>query len=735
MTSENQANYLEKSKGLTRLLNRFIKFTGVGVIGTLAHYLVLIVFVQAFQFNSVAASSIGALIGAFVNYFLNYRYTFNSSKKHHIAISQFFVIAGISFVFNGLLMALLTESLSFHYLLAQFLTTAILLIWNFLGNQFWTFREPLSYDFQKSNLITNVIDMNKNNATIVPKWKTDKLFIYIVIFSGVYLFWGVWWGWPSSLDQHDPTRFAIKMLQHRSLDPGRRYYGSFGYQEVLLLSVLPITILKKILSLDPEFAEALMFLVTRILWALKSLATVAFTYWISLELFRDRRAALIATLLLALSPGFIAWSHTPQLDIVHAFWYCLATAFTAAGWNRSSIKLLWTASLFAGLTASIKYLGGVIVLAPMFAVYLLLPFKAASKYAALFMITALSIFFVTTPLTTGSPVAWLPEFTADVLYNQHRETENPLAFWTMPGTISDMIGPGTTVLAFVSLAIFLFSSKSSIQNRSKQAIAILASCFVPYYLLLSWQHVATIRYLLPLGPILLVAVGVLLSKSLENRKILIPLLALIIPAGALQLALTTSLIVGYSTETRLAMASWLEAHTEPQDQVETILNHRPFFAEKPSFQVVNRPHFQAESYDMKRLVDDDKDSTVRKLHNAFIRLAGKKPGELITWVDRERAWLAKSAATFDTSLRGPVARQSKYVAVNINTAKHYIVDWNGVDPLSPNEKDFIRAMLNEQEPFKQVAEFSPVIPKWLRYPEELWFNLSPVIKIYEVKRP
>jgi hypothetical protein len=104
-------------------------------------------------------------------------------------------------------------------------------------------------------------------------------------------------------------------------------------------------------------------------------------------------------------------------------------------------------------------------------------------------------------------------------------------------------------------------------------------------------------------------------------------------------------------------------------------------------------------------------------------------------VDRERAWLAKSAATFDTSLRGPVARQSKYIAVNINTAKHYIVDWNGVDPLSPNEKDFIRAMLNEQEPFKQVAEFSPVIPKWLRYPEELWFNLSPVIKIYEVKRP
>ncbi len=73
--------------------------------------------------------------------------------------------------------------------------------------------------------------------------------------------------------------------------------------------------------------------------------------------------------------------------------------------------------------------------------------------------------------------------------------------------------------------------------------------------------------------------------------------------------------------------------------------------------------------------------------------------------------------------------------MNLNTARHYILDWPGFDPESPNEKDFIQAVLDESGPFKLVAQFDPVIPVWLRYPGELWFNVSPPIRVYEISQP
>lgn len=123
------------------MLEKFIKFAGVGVIGTAAHYTVLIALVQFASVNAVVASSAGAFCGAVTNYYLNYHFTFNSSKSHLHAASQFFVIASIGFILNGLLMALFTEVLAIHYLIAQVIATLTVLVWNFLGNHWWTFRE------------------------------------------------------------------------------------------------------------------------------------------------------------------------------------------------------------------------------------------------------------------------------------------------------------------------------------------------------------------------------------------------------------------------------------------------------------------------------------------------------------------------------------------------------------------------------------------------------------------
>lgn len=121
------------------MMVKLIKFSAVGALGTLAHYSVLVCLVQLLSANVLVASSIGAIVGALVNYSLNYKWTFNSNKRHSEAMVKFFAVATVGFVMNGLFMALFTEALALHYLIAQVMTTGIVLFWNFLANHYWTF--------------------------------------------------------------------------------------------------------------------------------------------------------------------------------------------------------------------------------------------------------------------------------------------------------------------------------------------------------------------------------------------------------------------------------------------------------------------------------------------------------------------------------------------------------------------------------------------------------------------
>ncbi|MGZ8184166.1 MAG: GtrA family protein [Methylobacter sp.] len=120
------------------MLVKFMAFALVGVIGTLAHYSLLYALVEFRSFNPVWASGWGALAGLIVNYLLNYSLTFKSRQSHVQTFPKFALIASLGLCLNLALMALLTHHL--YYLYAQVVTTAVVLIWNFLANSFWTFQ-------------------------------------------------------------------------------------------------------------------------------------------------------------------------------------------------------------------------------------------------------------------------------------------------------------------------------------------------------------------------------------------------------------------------------------------------------------------------------------------------------------------------------------------------------------------------------------------------------------------
>jgi putative flippase GtrA len=120
---------------------QFIQFAGVGAVGTLAHYLALVMLVEMIGTNAVVASTLGATLGALVNYVLNRRYTFRSGKRHTEALTKFLVVAAIGLTLNALLMLVFFDTLDFHYLAAQVISTVLVLTWNFVGNKLWTFSD------------------------------------------------------------------------------------------------------------------------------------------------------------------------------------------------------------------------------------------------------------------------------------------------------------------------------------------------------------------------------------------------------------------------------------------------------------------------------------------------------------------------------------------------------------------------------------------------------------------
>jgi len=119
---------------------QFTKFAGVGAIGTVAHYVVLVGLVNLAGTNPVFASGVGAMVGASVNYVLNYRHTFDSKARHRDAAPKFVIVALVGILINMLVMLVLVAILGVYYLVAQILATGVVLGWNFLGNRFWTFR-------------------------------------------------------------------------------------------------------------------------------------------------------------------------------------------------------------------------------------------------------------------------------------------------------------------------------------------------------------------------------------------------------------------------------------------------------------------------------------------------------------------------------------------------------------------------------------------------------------------
>lgn len=125
------------------LIKQFLAFASAGAVGTAAHYFLLLILVMGWKADAVVASALGFLLGLSINYLLSHYWVFRSQKRHVETALKFLFIAGVGLGLNTGLMYLAVTKVGVHYLLAQLVATAVVLLWNFAGNHYWTFADEI----------------------------------------------------------------------------------------------------------------------------------------------------------------------------------------------------------------------------------------------------------------------------------------------------------------------------------------------------------------------------------------------------------------------------------------------------------------------------------------------------------------------------------------------------------------------------------------------------------------
>ena len=119
----------------------FVKYSIVGGIAAVVDFSILFILTDFLNVYYLISATISFIISALTNYFLNRKWTFRSNDKKRKQLPVFFTITSIGLVLNNSIMFFLVERLFLWYIWAKVIATAVVLIWNFLGNKYLTFNE------------------------------------------------------------------------------------------------------------------------------------------------------------------------------------------------------------------------------------------------------------------------------------------------------------------------------------------------------------------------------------------------------------------------------------------------------------------------------------------------------------------------------------------------------------------------------------------------------------------
>lgn len=125
------------------LAQRFQKFVVVGAIGLAVNQFVLVILHSGFDMALKAASPISIFMSMIVTFTLNEIWTWHDRGSGPLIhrIGMYFPINMVGLLINYLVLQLLVDHTSAHYIVANFIGAGLAAIWNFFVNNSITWRQ------------------------------------------------------------------------------------------------------------------------------------------------------------------------------------------------------------------------------------------------------------------------------------------------------------------------------------------------------------------------------------------------------------------------------------------------------------------------------------------------------------------------------------------------------------------------------------------------------------------
>ncbi len=118
----------------------FLKFVIAGILSVMLEFFILIVLVEKFDVNYLAANTVSFLITNIFNYLLSRFWVFGKSHRRiRYEILLFFSTTSVGLLINQGVMWVLVSHYQVYYKIAKLFAIVIVVIWNFWSKKFLVF--------------------------------------------------------------------------------------------------------------------------------------------------------------------------------------------------------------------------------------------------------------------------------------------------------------------------------------------------------------------------------------------------------------------------------------------------------------------------------------------------------------------------------------------------------------------------------------------------------------------
>jgi len=119
---------------------QFLKFGVVGTTGLIIDFSVTWLCKEKLKWNKFLSNSCGFSLAVVNNYLLNRVWTFSSSHTAFApAFTKFIIVSVLGLGLNNFLLYLLHNRCRLPFYTSKGISTAVVLVWNFSANYFFTF--------------------------------------------------------------------------------------------------------------------------------------------------------------------------------------------------------------------------------------------------------------------------------------------------------------------------------------------------------------------------------------------------------------------------------------------------------------------------------------------------------------------------------------------------------------------------------------------------------------------